>query len=141
METLYQYNIFNSSVPTEPIIEDTNTLNNNKIISQKNFKKVHFAEKITLEYTYSSDIYDRTPFEEEEEEYDEYENTIQDNVQKPIVFNQILDDIDFEIIYNNNNNVRLTIYNRNNTYEDDDQDSVIDFDDFDDFDDYEEYNF
>jgi len=135
MDTLYQYNIFNSSVPTEPVLEQKKTLNNKKIINQKNFKKVHFAENITFEYTYSSDIYDRTPFEEED---DVYEST--NNIQKPIVFNQILDDIDFEIIYNNSNDVRLTIYNRNG-YEDDDQDSVIDFEDFEDFDDFDEYNF
>ncbi|ORX41330.1 hypothetical protein BCR36DRAFT_588110 [Piromyces finnis] len=133
METLYQYNIFNSSVPTEPIMDNT-ILKSKKIIKQKNFKKVHFAENITLEYTYSSDIYDRTPFED-----DDYEMECSNTIQKPVVFNQILDDIDFEIIYNNNN-VHLTIYNTN-SYEDDDQDSVIDFDDFEDFEDFDDYAF
>ncbi|ORX80959.1 hypothetical protein BCR32DRAFT_327490 [Anaeromyces robustus] len=135
METLYQYNIFNSLVPTEPEMDTTNTLKSKKLIKQKSFKKVHFAENITLEYTYSSDIYDRTPFEDDVDEY----KINKPVYQKPIVFN-VLDDIDLEIIYNNNNDVRLTIYNSSD-YRDDDEDSVIDFDDYDDFDDFDDYTF
>ncbi|ORY56035.1 hypothetical protein LY90DRAFT_701917 [Neocallimastix californiae] len=135
MNSYYQYNIFNNTVPTEPIMD--NTKKSKKIIKQKSFKKVHFAESITLEYTYSSDIYDRTPFEDSDYEMDNH------TIQKPIVFNSVLDDIDFEIIYNNRNDVRLTFYDNNseNGYVDDDQDSVIDFNDLDDFDNFDDYSY
>lgn len=147
MESLYS--IYDSPIRRASIIIGNTaiTIKNKKRINQrKNLKKVHFAENISFEYTYSPDIYDRTPIDEEEEEeekYDEYYS--RHSVSKSSNVYNIIDEIDFEIIYNN---VYMTIQNKKSSAYyvddamDDDQDSVIDFDDFDDFDDdFDEFSF